>query len=127
MRHLTAGHLKTACEEVMIKQVEPSNVVGFYKFAALYRLNQLQHKAITLMKSEFKTVVFADEFKELSCTELIEWIRHDQRCINVEDEDVVIEAVFVWVQHDLTNRKSSLASVMEQVRLPFFHAPTCDT
>ena len=109
--------LKTACENFMIKQVGPSNVVGFYKFAALYRLNQLQHKAMDLMKSEFKTVVFGEEFKELSCTELIEWIRQDD--VNVVDEDVVIEAVFGWVQHDMTNRKSSLASVMKHVRLPY--------
>ena len=51
----------------------------------------MQHKAITIMKSEFKSVAFADEFKELSCTEVIEWIRDDD--VNVEDEDVVMEAV----------------------------------
>ena len=109
--------LKTACENFMIKQVGPSNVVGFYKFAALYRLNQLQHKAMDLMKSEFNTVAFADEFKELSCTEVIEWIRQDDGY--VEDEDVVMEAVLGWIKHDVVNRKSSLASVMEHVRLPF--------
>ena len=58
--------LKIACENFMIKHVGPSNVVGFYKFAALYRLNQLQHKAMEVMKSEFKTVSFADEVKELN-------------------------------------------------------------
>ena len=114
---LNLDTLKTACENFMINQVGPSNVVGFYKFAALYRLNQLQHKAMEVMKSEFKTVAFADEFKELSCTEVIEWIRDDD--VNVEDEDVVMEAVLGWIKHDVDNRKSSLASVMEHVRLPF--------
>ncbi|KAI0237213.1 Kelch-like protein 38, partial [Lamellibrachia satsuma] len=94
--------LKDACENFMLKQVQPANCVGFYKFATLYRLDQLQKKARRVILSEFKTVAFMKEFKELSCTELIEFIKDDD--VNVEYEDIVNEAVLDWVRHDLDNR-----------------------
>ena len=109
--------LKEACENFMLKQVEPANCVGFYKFATLYRLDQLQQKALRVILSEFKTVAFMEEFKELSCTELIEFIKDDD--VNVEYEDIVIEAVLDWVRHDLDNRKSSFEAILERVRLPY--------
>ena len=109
--------LKVACENLMLKQVEPANCVGFFKFATLYRLDKLQHKAREVMKSEFQTVVLNEEFKELSCKELIEFIKDDD--VNVEDEDVVFDAVLDWVRHDLDNRKSSFQTIIEHVRLPY--------
>ena len=109
--------LKEACENFMLKQVEPANCVGFSQFATLYRLDKLQQKARRVMQSDFKTVALNEEFKELSCKELIELIKDDD--INVEDEDFVFEAVLDWVRHNLDNRKSSFQTIMEQVRLPY--------
>ncbi|KAI0213390.1 Kelch-like protein 21 [Lamellibrachia satsuma] len=109
--------LKVACENVMLKQVEPANCVGFSKFATLYRLDKLQQKARRVIQSEFKTVALNAEFKELSCKELIEFIKDDD--VNVEDEDVVFNAVLDWVRHDLDNRKSSFQTIIEHVRLPY--------
>ncbi|KAI0226985.1 Kelch-like protein 25 [Lamellibrachia satsuma] len=109
--------LKVACENFMLKKVESANCVGFSKFATLYQLNNLQQKARRVMQSEFKTVALNEEFKELSCKELIEFIKDDD--VNVEDEDVVFNAVLDWVRHDLNNRKSFLQTIIEHVRLPY--------
>ena len=107
--------LKVACEIFMLKQVEPANCVGFSKFATLYRLDKLQQKARRVMQSGFKTVALQEEFKELSCKELINIIKDDD--VNVEDEDFVFEAVLDWVRHDLDNRKSSFQTIIEHIRL----------
>ena len=72
--------LNVACENFMLKKVESANCVGFSKFATLYRLNNLQQKARRVMQSEFKTVALKEEFKELSCKELIEFIKDDRQC-----------------------------------------------
>ena len=109
--------LKVACENFMLKQVEPANCVGFSKFATLYRLDKLQQKASGVIQSEFKIVALKEEFKELSCKELIEFIKDDD--VNVEDEDIVFDAVLGWVRHDLDNRKSSFQTIIEHVRLPY--------
>ena len=114
---LQLDNLKVACENVMLKQIEPANCVGFFKFATLYRLDKLQQKASGVIQSEFKIVALKEEFKELSCKELIEFIKDDD--VNVEDEDVVFDAVLDWVRHDLDNRKSSFQTIIEHVRLPY--------
>ena len=108
---------KVACENFMLKQVESANCVGFSKFATLYRLDKLQQQARRVMQSEFKNVALNEEFKELSCKELIEIIKDDD--INVEDEDFVFEAVLDWVRLDLDNRTSSFQTIIEHVRLPY--------
>ena len=109
--------LMVACENFMLKQVQPANCVGFSQFAKLYRLDKLQQKASGVIQSEFKTVALQEEFKELSCKELIELIKDDD--VNVEDEDFVFDAVLDWVRHDLDNRKSSFQTIIEHVRLPY--------
>ena len=114
---LQLNTLKTACESFMVKQVEPVNCIRLGKFSALYQLKELQKHANRIMKSEFKYVAFVDEFKELSCSELIELIKDDG--VNVEDEDVVFESVLRWVQHDLDARKAAFEVILEHVRLPY--------
>ena len=114
---LQQDNMKEACENVTLKQVEPANCVGYYKFATLYRMEKMQQKAKRVMLSEFNTIVFMKEFKELSCAELIECINDDD--VNVENEDIVIEAVLDWVRHDIDNRKSSFEKILEHVRLPY--------
>ena len=109
--------LKTACESFRLKQVKPANCVGFYQFAASYHLDELQQKARRMVLSEFKIVVSTDDFKKLSCKELIEFIKDDE--VNVESEDVVFDAVLGWIRHDPGNRNSSMEKILEIVRLPF--------
>ena len=80
-------------------------------------MDKMQQKARRVMLSEFKTIVFMKELKELSCAELIECIKDDD--VNVENEDIDIEAVLAWVRHDIDNRKSSFEKILEHVRLPY--------
>ena len=114
---LQLGCLKARCADFMALQVELHNCIEFYRFALLYRLDQLQKVTKQFVFAEFKTVALTPEFKELTCRELIEIIKDDD--VNVEYEDVVFDAVLYWVRHDLDNRKSSLQMILEHVRLPY--------
>ena len=109
--------LKAACESFMLKQVEKNNCVSVYRFATSYRLVNLERKARRFILSDFRTVALTDEFKELSCSQLIDVIKDDD--VNVEYEDVVFEAVLSWIRHDLANRKSSMEMILMHVRLPY--------
>ncbi|KAI0211031.1 Kelch-like protein 5, partial [Lamellibrachia satsuma] len=100
---LQLGCLKARCADFMALQVELHNCIEFYRFALLYRLDQLQKVTKQFVFAEFKTVALTPEFKELTCRELIEIIKDDD--VNVEYEDVVFDAVLYWVRHDLDNRK----------------------
>ena len=109
--------LKAACDKFMLKHVEPTNCVGFYHFAKMYRIDELKEKAMQVMCAQFKSVACNAEFKHLSCDELIYLIK--QNDVVVGSEDVVCESVLDWVRHDLENRRSALETIIENVRLPY--------
>ena len=109
--------LKAACEDFMTSLVDLANCVKLHRFAALYGLDKVQRKAKGLMVAEFKTVAFSDQFKEMSCSELVEMIKDDD--IPVEDEDLIVESVVEWVRHDLDGRKASFETILEHTRLPY--------
>ncbi|KAK2166360.1 hypothetical protein NP493_1328g00032 [Ridgeia piscesae] len=114
---LQLASLMAGCEEFMVAQINAANCVGFHGFAASYQLHKLQRKVKEVMLAEFSSVAVTDHFKQLSCNELVELIKDDQ--LEVTSEDVVFESVLGWVRHDVDNRKSSLETIMEYVRLPF--------
>ena len=114
---LQLARLMAACEEFMVAQINAANCVGFHRFAASYHLHKLERKVKEVMLAEFSSVAFTDHFKQLSCNELVELVKDDD--LQVTNEDVVFESVLGWVRHDVDNRKSSLETVMEYVRLPF--------
>ena len=67
------------------------------------------------MKEHFQEVSKHDAFKEMSQTDLQDYIS-DER-LNVANENPVFEAVVTWVRHDVENRKSSFENLMENVNL----------
>ena len=109
--------LKARCEHFMLTQVDVTNCVRFWRLSEVYQLHKVLRKAKGLVLAEFKTVAFSDQFKELSCSELIDVIKEDD--IRVDDEDVVVECVLDWVSHDVKNRTSSFETVLERTRLPY--------
>ena len=125
---LQLDNLKPGCEVFMEAHVALNNCVDFYRFAALYSLNKVHKKVKGLMLAEFKTIAFSDQFKDLSCSELVEYIKDDD--IHVEDEDLVVESVMEWVRHDLNERRSSFETILEHIRLPYctsdYLQHTCD-
>ena len=115
--HLHLNSLKAACDKFMLKHVEPANCVGFYQFAKMYRIDELKQKAMQVMCAQFKSVAHREEFKHLSCDELIHLIK--QNDVDVESEDIVCESVLDWVRQDLENRRSAFDTIIEYVRLPY--------
>ena len=109
--------LKAGCEDFMVAQVDMTNCVESFRFAASYHLQTLQWKAKQVMLAHFESVAFSDELKELSCGDLVEVIKDDD--ISVDDEDIVFESVLDWIQYDLENRESSFETIIEHVRLPY--------
>ena len=98
--------LKDRCEDFMMTQVDVTNCCRFYSLSQLYQPHKVPRKAKGLMLTEFKTLAFSDQFKELSSSELIDLIKDDD--VNVDDEDIVVQCVLDWVHHDAVQRKSSL-------------------
>ncbi|ELU11601.1 hypothetical protein CAPTEDRAFT_136979 [Capitella teleta] len=110
--------LKEACEQFLQDQIEPTNCIGLFRFAKLYRLNSLMESARHCMLQNFKEVLESStEFLELSPNELIEYIADDVLCVS--NEDLVVEAVILWAKASMDERIIALDRVLERVRFPF--------
>ena len=109
--------LKAVCGNFLSGQVVLGNCIEFSKFAKVYRLDKLQQCATEVICSDFKTIANKEEFKQLSCTELTEYIGNHR--VVVESEDFICEAVLDWVRHDPDNRKPSFESIFELIHLPY--------
>lgn len=110
--------LQEACENFMLQEIEPTNCIGCYKFSKLFALKKLRNGTRAEMLTKFKEIVqTSSEFKELSADELIEYIGDDE--LNIENENVVFDAVVQWVKHDVTGRRCAFDDIIKHVRLPF--------
>ena len=109
--------LKAACEWFMIRQVDPSNCIGMYKFAKLYSLTQLEKEARKKMLLSFKDVVDGTEFKELTEQDMVEYVTDDD--LEVPSEDAVFHSVVRWTKIYEGERKESFERIMQHVRLPY--------
>ena len=107
----------------MLKQIEPANCVGFYKYTTLYRLDHLQKVAMQVFLAEFKTVAFNAEFKALSCRELLEFIKNYD--VNVEDEDIVFDAVLGGFDMTFTIRSRPCSRYFSKYAYHIVRATTC--
>ena len=67
------------------------------------------------MLDKFNDIVTNNAFRELSETELKEYI--GDKNLNVANEDPVFDAVVSWVKHDMENRKDKFENLLECVTL----------
>ena len=110
--------LKTQCQNVLLAQVEPSNCVSYYWFVKRYNLETLQERTRQVLLKHFEAVCSTPEFKEMSCSELGEFISED--VISLQDKPVVLEAVQRWVDHDPQHRANleQYRAILELIRRP---------
>ncbi|XP_022109165.1 kelch-like protein 12 [Acanthaster planci] len=124
---MAAGVLCTACileYPVLIEQccrflngiICFENCVGIFQLSQEYGCAKLQQTAWQFALENARDVFKETEFLKLSVDHLVEYISHDG--LNIELEDAVFEAVLRWVEHDETNRVTSLPSILQHIRLP---------
>ena len=112
--------LRDACEGFMLRQVDATSCIGFYRFAKLFDLQRLKAASRTAMLTGFRDVVAAaSEFADLGADELVEYIGDDR--LDVESENVVHDAVVRWALaiDDVAGRRAAFEAVVGHVRLPF--------
>ena len=109
--------LKLACERFMLQQVDSTNCIGFYKFSKLYELKFLREGARSAMLTMFKDVVAGIEFKEMTTSEVVEYIADNE--LSIRNEDPLFDAVKMWLEHHVDQRQDDLCEVISHVRFPF--------
>lgn len=112
---LQLQNVKEACCNFLQQRLHPKNVLGVRSFAETMMCTSLYEAANSFLHQNFVDVSESDEFLNLSLEELTELTGCDE--LNVSHEEQVFEAVLSWVHHE-PSRRSVLALVLEQIRLP---------
>lgn len=108
--------VRDACCDFMKSQLHPSNCLGIRAFADAHSCAQLFRIADKYAQDNFQDVCKNQEFLLLSTDQLCETLNGED--LNVFSEEQVFASVCCWINHDYDNRKSSVADVLKQIRLP---------
>ncbi|KAG9351563.1 hypothetical protein JZ751_022814 [Albula glossodonta] len=108
--------LSKACIQFLESQVDHSNCLGIMQFASSFFINPLAEQCRKLLYQDFVEVYKHDEFLSLTREHLMDLLSSEQ--LQVNREEVLVEAVLKWVHHDPNSRKWALRELLEQIRLP---------
>ncbi|XP_013395524.1 kelch-like protein diablo [Lingula anatina] len=108
--------VRDACCMFMEQHMDESNCIGINCFAETHACESLQEKAKQYTLKHFPEVCQHEEILNLTKTKLTEFISDDT--LNVDNEEIVFNAVIRWLEYDINGRQSDFPSVLEHVRLP---------
>ncbi|XP_046968333.1 kelch-like protein 10 [Vanessa cardui] len=103
------------CCQFLLQELRPHNCLGIFKFARCYFCSELENKGKLFIRQNIARILKeCSEFKLLSHEELEDILRDDE--LNVRNEEIVFQAVKMWVEHDLENRRKYIPSLLSCVR-----------
>ena len=108
--------IRDACCEFMKSQLHPSNCLGIRAFADAHSCEQLFNIADRYTQDNFLDVCKNQEFFLLNSEQLCDILTGDD--INVTSEEQIFTCIQNWINHDFDARKSSIADILLNVRLP---------
>lgn len=107
--------VQRACAKFMESQLDIRNCIGIHYFAEIHNCLALKIKAREFIEKKFTEVCTCDEFYSLTFTKLAEIVLSDE--LNVESEEIVLESVIAWVEHDYASRKGDFCELLPLTRL----------
>ncbi|UJR10431.1 hypothetical protein I4U23_014635 [Adineta vaga] len=113
--HIT--EIVDSCCQFLKKQLQPSNCLSLYRFAREHNLQDLMNNIWNYILECFSDIIHHNqEFLKLSSDELKLLLASDD--INVQSEEIVYEALLLWLDHDSNRYKHALADLFSLIRLP---------
>jgi kelch-like protein 1/4/5 len=113
---LQLNSVVSACCNFLVKQLHPSNCLGFALFAEQQSCSTLLNLATSYTTLNFMQVWKNQEFYQLDQFQLGNLLKSND--LNVPTEQEVFHALMAWVQHDAEHRKKYISELLALVRLP---------
>lgn len=107
------------CETFLRRNMTPANCLGLLFVADLFCLEDLSQHANRFALWHFANVYKEDEFKKMPFKQLKGLVMDDS--LKVQSEEMVFEAVWQWIVHDIDARKIHVADIMQYVRFPLMN------
>lgn len=107
--------VQRACANFMENQLSVCNCVGIHYFAESHNCIALKIKAREFIEKNFVEICQGEEFLCLTYNRLAEIVTSDE--LNVEKEEIVLDAILAWVAHDFKARKAFFCDLLRTVRI----------
>ena len=109
--------LKSFLSNFILENLSLSNCVVAYYFASKYQWEQLMTGTRAYILSNFLSVAETDDFLDLSCEQVKEWISSDE--IIVDAEENVFEVVLRWSERSESRKRENFRDLFRHIR--FLH------
>ncbi|XP_060571917.1 kelch-like protein 3 [Ruditapes philippinarum] len=107
--------VQRACAKFMETQLDINNCIGINFIAEIHNCTALKIKAREFIEKNFVEVCGNEEFLSLTFNKLAEIVMSDE--LNVEKEEIVLDAVISWVEHDFESRKVHFCDILQMIRI----------
>ena len=106
--------LKSFSSNFIVENLSLSNCVVAHYFASKYHWEQLMKGTRGYIQSNFLSVAETDDFLDLSCEQVKEWISSDE--IIVAAEENVFEVVLRWSERDESRKQDNFRDLFRHIR-----------
>ncbi|GFN75671.1 kelch-like protein 41 [Plakobranchus ocellatus] len=104
------------CEEFMSSSLCAENCLDVFSFADFQNLTDLKEISKLFVLNNFESIYCTEAFLSLNMNHVKLLLSSDE--LNVSREEVVYEALILWIKHDLERRKNDLMLLLFCVRFP---------
>lgn len=124
--YLQVEFVKQSCGEFLKGAIDDKTCLSIWHLADTFTLEELMKEAKKHFLLHFTEVTRGKEFLSLPFGFLKEILTDEGICVVIESlipskeerEKVVLEAVFKYVEHDISNRQKFIPELLSLVRLP---------
>ena len=102
------------CKDFLIKELCFENVLGFWHFAAIYQIQDLEEKFLDFEAYHYNHVQTTEEFLELTPDNLQTVLERND--INA-DEKTIFQSLMKWIYFKKDSRQGHLSKLLQFVRL----------
>eukprot|EP00112_Aurelia_sp_Birch-Aquarium-sp1_P019836 Seg4994.2 transcript_id=Seg4994.2/GoldUCD/mRNA.D3Y31 product="Actin-binding protein IPP" protein_id=Seg4994.2/GoldUCD/D3Y31 len=110
--------LKEACSIHLQNRIDCTNCIGLFEFAGVYDCQELKRLAKLFIVENFVKVFQKEneEFLELECDKLSEFLSEED--LKVESEEEILKIALQWLLHDAESRIKQASVILGKIRLP---------
>ncbi|KAJ8263111.1 hypothetical protein COCON_G00155680 [Conger conger] len=112
--------IRDACAEFLERNLHPTNCLGMLLLSDAHQCTKLSQLSWGMCLSNFPTICKTEDFLQLPKDLLVQLLSHEE--LETEDERLVYESAFNWVNYDLERRHCHLPELLRTVRLALLPA-----
>ena len=116
---LQLSEIVAACCTFLKGLLHASNCLGIATFAHAHGCTALGERAMEHVQHHFAEVMEGEEFVQLSRDNILTLLNSD--LIRVTSEECIFEAMYKWLQHDMSVRRQHALALLRCVRLLLLH------